>query len=129
MIKQINHVKDFHQAFGHPVRTAPTVDVPQEQKDLRVKLLREEVEELAEALKNDDLIETADALTDIMYVLAGAYLTFGLQDKAEVLFEEVQASNMSKLGEGGKPIHRKDGKIMKGPNFRLPDIQKILSTP
>ena len=126
MLKQINHVKDFHSAFGHPVRDTPTVDVPDAQKALRVKLLREEVEELEEALKNNDLVETADALTDIMYVLAGAYLTFGLQGKAEALFEEVQASNMSKLGEDGKPIHREDGKIMKGPNFRLPDIKGIL---
>jgi predicted HAD superfamily Cof-like phosphohydrolase len=126
MRRQINHVKDFHRAFGHPVRQNPTTDVPDEQKALRVKLLREEVEELEEALRNNDLVETADALTDIMYVLAGAYLTFGLQDHAEALFEEVQSSNMSKLGEDGKPIHREDGKIMKGPNFRLPDIKKIL---
>ena len=126
MLKQINHVKAFHTAFGAPVRDTPTVDVPDDQKALRIKLLKEEVEELEEALKNNDLVEAADALTDIMYVLAGAYLTFGLQDYAEPLFEEVQSSNMSKLGADGKPIYREDGKIMKGPHFRLPDLKAIL---
>ena len=88
--------------------------------------MAEENEEYLEAAKNDDLIEVADALGDMLYILCGTILEHGMQYKIEEVFEEIQRSNMSKLGGNGKPIYREDGKVMKGPNYFNPNIENIL---
>ena len=118
----LERVKIFHETYGLPVKEAP--DISDEKTNrLRVALLEEEVAELKVALEQGDVIEVLDALTDIQYVLDGAYLSFGLSHLKEVAFAEVQRSNMSKLGADGKPIRREsDGKVMKGPNYSPPDI-------
>ena len=89
--------------------------------------MNEENDEYLEACKNQDIIEIADSLGDMMYILCGTILSHGLQNIIEEVFEEIQMSNMSKLDEKGLPIYRKDGKIMKGPNYFKPNIKKILS--
>lgn len=122
----LERVQIFHETYGLPVATEPTL-ADEKTQNLRVNLLAEEVQELKEALENNDLVEVLDALTDIQYVLDGAYLSFGLQDMKEIAFAEVQRSNMSKLGEDGKPIRREsDGKVMKGPNYSAPDLKSLL---
>jgi predicted HAD superfamily Cof-like phosphohydrolase len=92
---------------------------------LRVYLIEEELNELKEAIANDDLVEVADALADLLYVVYGAGAAFGIN--LDACFHEVHSSNMSKLGEDGKPIYREDGKVMKGPNFREPALRDILT--
>ena len=89
--------------------------------------MKEENEEYFEAANNNDLIEVADALGDMLYILCGTIIEHGMQDKIEEVFDEIQKSNLSKLGENGKPIYREDGKVMKGPNYFKPDILKILN--
>mgnify|MGYP002636256679 CR=1 FL=1 len=89
--------------------------------------MAEENEEYLEAAKNNDLIEVADALGDMLYILCGTIIEHGMQDKIEEVFDEIQKSNLSKLGENGKPIYREDGKVMKGPNYFKPDILKIFN--
>lgn len=115
-------VMEFHETYGQPIRKQPELHIPE--KDLRFTLIKEEFEEYEEALAEDDLVEVVDALADMIYVIYGAAITHGV-DLDEVL-QEVQRSNMSKLGADGKPIWREDGKILKGPNFSEPDIAKIL---
>ncbi|MBL4805488.1 MAG: nucleoside triphosphate pyrophosphohydrolase family protein [Alphaproteobacteria bacterium] len=123
----LEQVQEFHETYGLPVKDSPDISDPKTNK-LRVNLLAEEVEELQEALEAGDLVEVLDALTDIQYVLDGAYLSFGLQHVKTAAFEEVQRSNMSKLGEDGKPIVRpEDGKILKGPNYFKPDIAQFIA--
>tara|TARA_Y100001958_G_C21185573_1_gene514719 strand:+ start:79 stop:450 length:372 start_codon:yes stop_codon:yes gene_type:complete len=116
-------VKKFMQTFGQEVKNRPTF--PEEKiQNLRIKLIEEELKEFREAIKNKDIIEVADALTDILYVTYGAGHAFGIDlDKC---FHEVQNSNMSKLDENGSPIYNKDGKVMKGPKYFKPDLKKIL---
>ena len=126
MKKQIEHVEIFHDAFGIQNKYNPTSQVSQDTFLLRHKLMHEENEEYLEACHNGDLVEIADALGDMMYILCGTILSHGLQDRIEDIFEEIQRSNMSKLGSDGKPIYRKDGKVMKGPNYFKPDIKKNL---
>ena len=122
----LEQVKEFHETYGLPVKDAPDISDPKTNA-LRINLLAEEVEELKEALEAGDMIEVLDALTDIQYVLDGAYLSFGMQDLKTPAFEEVQRSNMSKLGEDGKPIVREeDGKILKGPNYFKPDLAQFI---
>ncbi len=122
----LDSVKIFHETYGLPVKDAPDIS-DAKTNALRVNLLEEEVEELKEALAAGNIVEVLDALTDIQYVLDGAYLSFGLQDLKQAAFDEVQRSNMSKLGEDGKPIVRpEDGKILKGPNYFKPDLSKFL---
>jgi len=122
----IAKVKRFHEVFGHPVRE--NVGMPLKPTcDLRVALLQEEVAELKMAIEEGDIVGIADAFADIQYVLSGAILCFGLQDKFPDIFQEVQNSNMSKLGEDGEPIYREDGKILKGPNYFEPNIEGILT--
>ena len=124
---QLDQVRIFHETYGLPVKDAPDISDEKTNK-LRINLLAEEVEELQEALEAGDLVEVLDALTDIQYVLDGAYLSFGLHDVKMAAFEEVQRSNMSKLGEDGKPIVREeDGKILKGPNYFKPDIAQFIN--
>lgn len=127
MKKQLNQVAEFHEAFGVP--NLDNAQIPDlERVVLRVKLIQEELDELKEGLEENNLIEVADALTDIQYVLLGTVLEFGLQDKFEALFDEVHRSNMSKLDENGKPIHRADGKVMKSERYFRPDLQSILNS-
>lgn len=123
----IGQVAAFHTAFGIENKQAPTVAITPELAQLRFDLLKEENEEYLEAAKNGDLTEVADALGDLLYILCGTLLTHGLQHKIEDVFMEIQQSNMSKLGADGKPIYREDGKVMKGPNYFRPNINRILT--
>jgi len=127
MQKQINAVKEFHTAFKIGHSDIPRADLGEIKKTLRYNLMKEENEEYFEAVQNNDLVEIADALGDMMYILCGTIIEHGLQHKIEEVFDEIQRSNMSKLGEDGKPIYREDGKVMKGPNYFKPDFSKILS--
>ena len=121
----IDNVQEFHEAYGLPVLTTPGIADPQTVK-LRINLLQEELDELREALEQGDIVETLDALTDLQYVLDGAYLSFGLHPLKQHAFDEVHRSNMSKLGADGKPIRRpEDGKVMKGPNYSPPDLKTV----
>jgi predicted HAD superfamily Cof-like phosphohydrolase len=122
----LNHVKTFHESFGINNEESPKTNVGDKVIDLRFELMREENEEYLEAAKNNDLIEVADALGDMLYILCGTILSHGMQHKITEVFEEIQRSNMSKLGADGKPIYREDGKVMKGPNYFKPDIKKIV---
>lgn len=124
--KVINHVKTFHESFGINNEESPKTDVGEKVIDLRFELMREENEEYLEAAKANDMVEVADALGDMLYILCGTILSHGMQDKITEVFEEIQNSNMSKLGADGKPIYREDGKVMKGPNYFKPDIKSIL---
>ena len=119
-----NKVGTFMKTFGQEVKTKPSFSTEKINK-LRVNLIKEELSELTEAMNNKDLLEVADALTDILYVTYGAGHAFGIDlDKC---FEEVQNSNMSKLDENGKPIYDEHGKVMKGPNYFKPDLSKFVS--
>jgi predicted HAD superfamily Cof-like phosphohydrolase len=123
--RYIEAVTEFHKTFGHPIgsrKNEPDLKLT----ILRYNLLQEEVTELATALMNRDGEEVLDALVDIQYILSGTVVAFGLQQMFDEAFEEVHASNMSKLGEDGKPIYREDGKILKGPNYFKPDLGKII---
>lgn len=122
----IEQVQEFHETYGLPVHGEPNLSCEQT-KQLRINLLQEELNELKEALANNDAQETLDALIDLQYVLDGAFLSFGLQAVKELAFDEVHRSNMSKLGEDGKPIRRpEDGKVMKGPNYFKPDLGQFI---
>ena len=116
-------VGTFMKTFGQEVKTKPSFGTDKINK-LRLDLIKEELSELTEAMNNKDLLEVADALTDILYVTYGAGHAFGINlDKC---FEEVQNSNMSKLDENGKPIYNENGKVMKGPNYFKPDLSKFI---
>ena len=117
-------VKTFMETFGQDVKIKPSFSTDKI-NSLRYDLIKEELDELKEAMENKDLLEVADALTDILYVTYGAGHAFGIDlDKC---FEEVQRSNMSKLGEDGKPIYNESGKVMKGPKYFKPDLTKFLN--
>ena len=123
-MSNFNKVGTFMKTFGQEVKTKPSFSSDKINK-LRIDLIKEELDELQEAMKNNDLLEVADALTDILYVTYGAGHAFGIDlDKC---FEEVQNSNMSKLDENGKPIYNDAGKVMKGPNYFKPDLSKFVS--
>lgn len=124
MNEDIKAVEKFHSTFLAPVGSKPGL-ISKDRFELRYKLIKEELEEYLEACKNDDLVEIADALGDILYVTFGSIVEHGLQEKMKPIFDEIQASNMSKLGEDGKPIFREDGKILKGPNYFKPNIKKF----
>ena len=126
MKKQIKHVCTFHDSFGIKNNNKPTEKISHDVVLLRHRLMSEENDEYLEACKKGDLIEIADALGDMMYILCGTILSHGLQDKIEDIFEEIQSSNMSKLGPDGKPIYREDGKVMKGPNYFKPNLNQFL---
>ena len=118
-----NKVGIFMKTFGQEVKTKPSFSSDKINK-LRLDLIKEELTELTEAMNNKDLLEVADALTDILYVTYGAGHAFGINlDKC---FEEIQNSNMSKLDENGKPIYNEHGKVMKGPNYFKPNLKKII---
>ena len=123
-MSNFNKVKTFMETFGQDVKTKPSFSTDKI-NNLRYDLIKEELEELKEAMENKDLLEVADALTDILYVAYGAGHAFGIDlDKC---FEEVQGSNMSKLGEDGKPIYNESGKVMKGPKYFKPDLTKFVN--
>jgi len=123
-MSNFNKVKTFMKTFGQEVKTKPSFSTDKI-NSLRYDLIKEELEELKEAMENKDLLEVADALTDILYVTYGAGHAFGIDlDKC---FEEVQSSNMSKLGEDSKPIFNESGKVMKGPKYFKPDLTKFVN--
>ena len=123
-MSNFNKVKTFMETFGQEVKTKPSFSTDKI-NNLRSDLIKEELEELKEAMENNDLLEVADALTDILYVTYGAGHAFGIDlDKC---FEEVQNSNMSKLSEDGKPIYNESGKVMKGPRYFKPDLTKFVN--
>lgn len=126
MKKQLDAVKEFHSAFGLGISELPKADLGDAVNMLRFNLMKEENEEYLEAVQNNDLTEIADALGDMLYILCGTIIEHGLQHKIEEVFDEIQRSNMSKLGEDGKPIYREDGKVMKGPNYFKPNFEEIL---
>ena len=114
----------FLKTFGQEVKNKPSFSTDRINK-LRLDLIKEELSELTDAMNNKDLLEVADALTDILYVTYGAGHAFGIDlDKC---FDEVQNSNMSKLDENGKPIYNEKGKVMKGPNYFKPDLSKFVN--
>ena len=123
-MSNFNKVGTFMKTFGQEVKTKPSFSTDKINK-LRVNLIIEELNELQEAMKNKDLLEVADALTDILYVTYGAGHAFGINlDKC---FDEVQNSNMSKLDQNGKPIYNEFGKVMKGPNYFKPNLTKFIN--
>ncbi|MBO9477924.1 nucleoside triphosphate pyrophosphohydrolase family protein [Shimia sp. R11_0] len=117
-------VKEWHEAFDVPVVDTPAI--PNDRAQMRLAILEEEVAELREAVEADDMVEVLDALCDIQYVLDGTFLEFGLHGIKQAGMEEVHASNMSKLGADGRPVLREDGKVLKGPDFRPPDLGQFL---
>lgn len=126
MKKQLDSVKQFHSSFGLGISEVPKADLGEAVNLLRYNLMKEENEEYLEAVQNKDLVEIADALGDMLYILCGTIIEHGLQYKIEEVFDEIQRSNMSKLGVDGLPIYREDGKVMKGPDYFKPDFTKIL---
>ena len=123
-MSNFNKVGIFMKTFSQEVKTKPSLSSDKINK-LRIDLIKEELDELKEAMNNNDLLEVADALTDILYVTYGAGHAFGINlDKC---FDEVQNSNMSKLNENGEPIYNESGKVMKGPNYFKPDLTKFVS--
>lgn len=126
LIETIDSVGEFHEAFGIPNRNEPTAVLTEKEYTLRFNLMKEENEEYLEAAKNGDLVEIADALGDMLYILCGTLNAHGLQLKIAEVFTEIHRSNMSKLDENGKPIYREDGKVMKSDRYFKPDISKIL---
>jgi predicted HAD superfamily Cof-like phosphohydrolase len=125
--KPIEAVTKFHESFGLGIEHTPKADLLKNISELRFNLMKEENEEYLQAVQDEDLIEIGDALGDMLYILCGTIIAHGFQDKIESIFDEIQRSNMSKLGADGKPIYRKDGKVMKGPNYFKPDLKKILT--
>ena len=123
-MSNFSKVGTFMKTFGQEVKNKPSLSTEKINK-LRIDLIKEELEELTEAMNNKDLLEVADALTDILYVTYGAGHAFGIDlDKC---FDEVQNSNMSKLDLNSKPIYNESGKVMKGPNYFKPDLSKFVS--
>ena len=123
-MSNFNKVKTFMNTYGQDVKEK--ADFPENKiVQLRIDLIEEELNELKEAIKNKDIVEVADALTDILYVTYGAGHSFGVN--LDECFDEVQRSNMSKLGEDGKPIYNDSGKVMKGPNYFAPNLKKIVN--
>ena len=122
-MSNFSKVGTFMKTFGQDVKTKPSFSTDKINK-LRLDLIKEELDELTEAMNNKDLLEVADALTDILYVTYGAGHAFGID--LDSCFDEVQNSNMSKLGKDGKPIYNEVGKVMKGPNYFKPDLSKFI---
>ena len=122
----IEQVKEFADTFNIEYSDDMNVNIDESTIDLRFRLMQEENLEYLQAAKNKDIVEVADALGDILYILCGTILTHGLQHKIVEVFNEIQRSNMSKLDINGKPVFREDGKILKGPNYFKPNIKEIL---
>lgn len=126
--KIISEVECFHDAFKIGNNSSPTTAIGDNEIELRYRLMQEENDEYLKAAKEGDLIEVADALGDMLYILCGTILKHGMQHKIESVFEEIQRSNMSKLDKDGNPIYREDGKVMKSELYFKPDIQSILES-
>ncbi|WP_024772146.1 nucleoside triphosphate pyrophosphohydrolase family protein [Aquimarina macrocephali] len=126
MKDKIAAVQEFHTSFKLGYKNEPIADLGAAKNTLRFNLMKEENEEYLEAAQDNDLIEVADALGDMLYILCGTIIEHGMQHKIEEVFNEIQRSNMSKLGEDGQPIYREDGKVLKGPNYFKPNIKEIL---
>lgn len=126
MKDKIEAVKAFHTAFKIGYLETPKADLGTAKNQLRYNLMKEENEEYLEAAKANDLVEVADALGDMLYILCGTIIEHGLQHKIEEVFDEIQRSNMSKLDANGEPIYREDGKVLKGENYFKPNIEAIL---
>ena len=127
MKKQIESVKKFHNTYKLGYSETPIANLGNNKNKLRFSLMSEENEEYLEAANNDDIIEVADALGDMLYILCGTIIEHGMQDIIEDVFVEIQRSNMSKLGEDGEPIYREDGKVLKGPNYFKPNFKKFFN--
>jgi len=126
MKHKIDAVKEFHEAFGLGYKEQPVANLGDAKNTLRFNLMKEENEEYLQAAQANDMVEVADALGDMLYILCGTIIEHGMQDKIEAVFNEIQKSNMSKLGANGKPIYREDGKVLKGPNYFKPNIKALL---
>lgn len=127
MKDQLDCVRRFHEVFQCHLERTPVAELPSDISEWRIRMLLEELEEYRAAVRDNDIVEIADALTDMLYVLLGTFITHGLQDIAEELFDEVHRSNMSKLDEQGKPIFRNDGKVLKSNRFSGPDLRSIIA--
>ena len=125
MERQLKAVAEFHRAFGQEDGKYPRL-IPNSEFDLRHALMKEENDEYLEACQKNSLLDVADALGDQLYILCGTILKHGMQHIILDVFEEIQSSNMSKLGEDGKPVLREDGKILKGPGYFRPDLEKFI---
>ena len=128
MKDKILAVKEFHKAFKLDYLEEPKADLGTNKNKLRFNLMKEENEEYFEAANNNDMVEVADALGDMLYILCGTIIEHGMQHKIDEIFSEIQNSNMSKLGADGSPIYREDGKVLKGPSYFKPDIEGILNS-
>jgi predicted HAD superfamily Cof-like phosphohydrolase len=126
MKDKLQAVQRFHESFGLGVSQQLRANLGVTKNSLRFNLMDEENREYLEAANNNDMVEVADALGDMLYILCGTILEHGMQHKIEEVFNEIQQSNMSKLGADGKPIYREDGKVLKGPNYFKPNIAGIL---
>ena len=126
MKDKISAVELFHTSFGLGVSQDLQADLGEAKNMLRFNLMDEENKEYLEASAANDMVEVADALGDMLYILCGTILEHGMQYKIDEVFQEIQRSNMSKLGSDGKPIYREDGKVLKGPNYFKPNIKEIL---
>lgn len=127
MKKQIEAVEEFHSVFGHPVARDGAVNIPTKRYELRHNLMAEENEEYLEAARTGNKVEIADALGDMMYILSGTIIEHGMQNIIEDVFDEIQKSNMSKLGKDGNPVLREDGKILKGPEYFKPNVAQFIT--
>tara|TARA_B100001250_G_C19299867_1_gene571378 strand:- start:64 stop:474 length:411 start_codon:yes stop_codon:yes gene_type:complete len=123
----IDAVETFHDSFGIKNEFQPVASINENDFLLRHRLMKEENDEYLEAAKEGDLVEIADALGDMLYILCGTILKHGMQNKIEEVFTEIQRSNMSKLDKNGKPIYREDGKILKSDQYFKPDLKSILN--
>ena len=128
MKDKILAVKEFHKAFKLDYLNETTANLGLDKNKLRFNLMKEENEEYLEAANNNDMVEVADALGDMLYILCGTIIEHGMQHKIDEIFGEIQNSNMSKLGGDGNPIYREDGKVLKGPNYFKPNIEEILNS-
>ena len=126
MNKQIKRVEEFHRIYKLGNSEKPIGKLENQKENLRFDLMKEENEEYLEAAKNGDIVEVADALGDMMYILCGTIIEHGMQHIIEEVFDEIHRSNLSKLDENGKPKYRQHGKVIKGPNYFPPDIKKIM---
>ena len=126
MKKQLDKVSEFHETFKLGIEKQPVSKLENGKARLRYELMKEENDEYIEAVENDDIVEVADALGDMLYILCGTIIEHGMTGLIEEVFDEIHRSNMSKLGEDGNPVYREDGKVIKGPNFFKPDIAKII---
>tara|TARA_B100000900_G_scaffold14693_1_gene11747 strand:+ start:4467 stop:4853 length:387 start_codon:yes stop_codon:yes gene_type:complete len=128
MKDKILAVKEFHKAFKLDYLDFPKADLGSDKNKLRFNLMKEENQEYLDAANNNDMVEVADALGDMLYILCGTIIEHGMQHKIDEIFSEIQNSNMSKLGTDGNPIFREDGKVLKGPSYFKPNIKGILDS-